>query len=106
MLANLIDRGDALSSTRGEMVDAYLREDLAEMWKINAASMQPKGKVRHDKIFLKHMVANRNYVMAYNMQNLIREGVAFFAVGALHLYGDHSVLKLLEDEGFQVTRIN
>lgn len=108
VLGSLVDRGTSLSSTREEMVDAYLREDLAEMWKINATSVfvRPKGKTHHDKIFLKHMVANRNQVMAYYMQNLMREGLAFFAVGALHLYGDQSILRLLEDEGFQVTRIN
>lgn len=106
ILEKLIDHRDVLLSTRGEMVEAYLREDLGAMWKINLDLLRPKSKKRHDKIFVKHMVSNRNFVMAYNMENLLREGSGFFAVGALHLYGNTSVLKLLEDDGFQVSRIN
>ena len=39
------------------------------------------------------------------MQPQLRQGNAFVAVGALHLYGDKGILSLLERDGWRVTRL-
>ena len=43
--------------------------------------------------------------MVERMEQLLRQGNAFVAVGALHLPGDHGILQLLSDDGYQVTRV-
>jgi len=45
-------------------------------------------------------------VMAFRMQRELRHGGAYVALGALHLFGDQGVLALLEQDGFQVSRVH
>ena len=40
--------------------------------------------------------------MAKRMQQRLKEGQAFIAVGALHLPGKEGILSLLEQQGYQV----
>ncbi|HIC79622.1 MAG TPA: TraB/GumN family protein [Kiloniellaceae bacterium] len=48
---------------------------------------------------------NRNHIMVERMQPLMREGPTFVAVGAGHLSGEEGILRLLEQQGYRVTRV-
>ena len=53
---------------------------------------------------MERMLDNRNEVMVERMQELLETGNAFIAVGAAHLPGKSGILKLLTEQGYQVSR--
>ncbi|MGF1631752.1 MAG: TraB/GumN family protein [Kiloniellaceae bacterium] len=52
------------------------------------------------------ILTNRNHIMVERMLPLMREGSTFVAVGAGHLPGEEGILRLLEQEGYTVTRLH
>jgi uncharacterized protein YbaP (TraB family) len=50
-------------------------------------------------------VENRSVVMAHRLAVPLREGRAFVAVGANHLYGPEGMLALIEKQGCRVERV-
>lgn len=90
-----------------EMQKAYLSGDLALIDKtVNEwmTGLEPKLLERfNDALFTK-----RNQVMAERIAEKLKstpEKSQFFAVGAGHLIGDAGVVKLLEKQGFKLTRV-
>ena len=59
----------------------------------------------HQALMTKRVVYDRSLVMAFRMQRQVRRGDAFFALGALHLYGEKGVLALLEENGYSAVRV-
>lgn len=86
-------------------IAAYLARDLKSINDINESLMFGPDGAPHYEYFIKRVLHGRNIIMAHRMQARLREGNAFFAVGAMHLYGEKGVLRLLEQEGFKVTRM-
>jgi hypothetical protein len=58
-----------------------------------------------NEVFTRRLLHERNVRMAERAEVRLREGGAFIAVGALHLYGGVGVLSLLEQRGWRVTRV-
>jgi uncharacterized protein YbaP (TraB family) len=56
-------------------------------------------------VMTKRVLHDRSVVMAFRMQRELRRGDAFVALGALHLYGPHGVLALLEGDGYRAARV-
>ena len=97
---------DSLSGIVEMMTEAYLSENLSGMLKLSTRFVS-KGSVAkgYDQVYLKHVLYIRNIVMAHYMLAPLRRKNAFIAIGALHLYGEKGVLKLLEDYGYTLQRI-
>ena len=87
-----------------QLQSAYLSRDLAELVRINEASMSHGDKALADK-FVKTAIVDRNRKMADRMQSRLEKGNWFIAVGALHLPGEKGILRLLTNSGYKVTRI-
>lgn len=109
LLRNALDDYPRLGAATERAIVAWLGSDLAALWRIsqegalaaaNAAELAP-----HQALLNRRIVFDRNLVMAYRMQPALRRGRAFVAVGALHLYGERGLLKLLSDEGYRVRRV-
>lgn len=95
-----------MRNTINMMLEAYLEEDLMEMYKISTSFIPNKPEYElYRESYLKHVVKNRNIVMQHYMRKPLREKKTFIAVGALHLYGDQGVLALMEKDGYEVKRI-
>jgi len=58
----------------------------------------------HYRVLFRHVVRNRSIVMAHRLFMPLREGRAFIAIGANHLYGEEGVLRLIEKQGYRVER--
>lgn len=101
-LANHAQLGDAVE----ESIGAYLRGDLAELdalaWRNGGGT---RGQPSHYAHFEKKVIRDRSVVMAYRLEPHLRRGAVFAAVGALHLYGEAGLLKLLQDGGWSVRRL-
>ena len=108
----LADKLCAYPAARGTMeriIQAYAREDLQEMMDLSTDFIDKSpDKRRHHQAYVKHAIDVRSVVMAHYMQEPFRDGGAFVAIGALHLYGENGVLALIGQDlfgGFDVERV-
>jgi uncharacterized protein YbaP (TraB family) len=98
-----------------ELQKDYLLEELkhtATYWKkgdidkVFEMYSEEMTKTEEDKAFYKVFLIDRNKKMADSIISLIENAETYFcAAGALHLPGEEGILKLLEEEGYFVTRI-
>jgi uncharacterized protein len=89
-----------------ELVKAWLARDLAAMWRISQEGVGASAETRRlNEVFLQRLLIARNGRMAERMDARLKEGGAFVAIGALHLYGNDGVLALLQRRGWRVTRV-
>ncbi len=54
---------------------------------------------------MKRLLIDRNYIMTERMQDILDEGNAFIAIGAMHLPGEEGVLSLLGKQGYKIHSI-
>ena len=104
MLRDAIAQHDQIGQIIEQLINAYLRRDLAALESISNAAMQ-EGDARVAEVFSAEVVDRRNYRMLERMQPRLREGNAFIAVGALHLPGDKGLLNLLRNKGYRVSPV-
>jgi hypothetical protein len=105
--AMLRDAVEHLPEVRAELqalLEAWLDRDLAGLETIGEKSMQ-RADEEFIKMFEQNLIVNRNHRMAERMQERLKKGGAFIAVGALHLPGEDGLLNLLEKRGYRVTRV-
>jgi hypothetical protein len=85
------------------MLDAYLDRDLEGLVLLQQQYMYADSDI--DDRFMLELVDKRNLRMVRRMQDVLAQGNAFIAIGALHLPGENGVLHLLEQQGFTVTPV-
>ena len=106
LLKQAVDEYEQLPRQIGRVVDAYLARDLAGLWRVGRESLGTGSEERRlDDVLMPRLLHERNVRMAERAEARLREGGAFIAVGALHLYGSGGVLALLERRGWRVTRV-
>jgi len=106
LLRHSLEHRDELTELAARTLDAYLARDLSALWRLREAFIARYPEVAaHQAVMTKRVIHDRNVVMAFRMQRQLRRGDAFVALGALHLYGERGVLALLEEDGYQSTRV-
>lgn len=85
------------------MLDAYLKRDLQALVMLQRQYMDDESDI--DDRFMYELLDRRNQRMVTRMQDYLRAGNAFIAIGALHLPGENGVLHLLEQQGYTVTPV-
>ena len=106
LLRQAVDQYERLPRQIARVVDAYLARDLAGIWRISQESVGAGSEERRlNEVLMRRLLHDRNARMAERAEPRLREGGAFIAVGALHLYGGGGVLALLEQRGWRVTRV-
>jgi uncharacterized protein YbaP (TraB family) len=106
MLREAVEHYESMPRLIGRVIEAYLARDLAGMWRIREASGGKSEEARRFREwFVQHLLHERNVRMAERAEPRLREGGAFIAVGALHLYGERGLPALLESRGWRVTRV-
>jgi len=92
-----------------EMLTAYKSGDDAKILELSAAERSEWRKFgRSDAEYdamMEQMLFRRNASWIAGIEKLHADGGAFIAVGAMHLIGPRSVLALLEQRGYKVTRL-
>ncbi len=106
LLKHALDHRDELAAMIEPTIQAWMRRDLAG---IHAASDRVAARypemAGHYRILFRRVVENRSVVMAHRLFMPLREGGAFVAVGANHLYGHRGILALIERQGYRVERV-
>ncbi|MGH8648529.1 MAG: TraB/GumN family protein, partial [Burkholderiales bacterium] len=106
LLKQAVDEYEGLPRQIARVVDAYLARDLAGIWRISRESVGTGSEERRlDDVLMRRLLHERNVRMAERAEPRLKEGGAFIAVGALHLYGSGGVPALLERRGWRVTRV-
>jgi uncharacterized protein YbaP (TraB family) len=105
LLNSTLEQAGEIERMFAALREAYLARDLAAVYDLlNAAKIDDDtGAVER---FEQRLVIDRNRRMVERMGELLQEGDAFVAVGALHLPGQQGILQLLADRGYRVTRVS
>ncbi len=82
----------------------YLARDIAAIFRFWIAPAKHMGP-DFLRGFMERLLDRRNEVMVARMAPMLAGGNAFIAVGAAHLPGDKGILYLLEQQGYQISRV-
>ena len=95
-----------VDADREAAIEAWLARDLRKLAALAEAPAKADDALApHLREVAKHLVENRNIVMAHRLFLPLRDGRVFVAVGALHLVGPGSLLALIRAQGYRVTRV-
>lgn len=106
LLRHALAHRDELAALVEPAIEAWLRRDLAGVHaaKERIATRYPQMAGAYRALF-RAIVEHRSAAMANRLIIPLREGGAFIAVGADHLYGADGLLSLIERRGYRVERI-
>lgn len=104
LLEAALTRNGQVDRMWAQMKRAYLARDIAAIYglMIEQATGEQAALMT---LFLDRLLDRRNVRMVERMAPHLARGGAFVAVGALHLPGERGILRLLETQGYQVTRV-
>jgi uncharacterized protein len=106
LLKHALGHRDELAAMIEPTIQAWMRRDLAALQSVSARiEARYPDMAMHYRVLFTSVVHNRTIVMAYRLFMPLREGRAFVAVGANHLYGEQGLLALIEEQGYRVTRV-
>lgn len=96
--------------TRGADVEATTRAWLAgDLAGLRHLALKPGRRdaelAMHLRTLLKHLITDRNILMAHRLHLPLARGRVFVAVGALHLQGRDGLLALIRRQGYRITRL-
>lgn len=106
LLRHALAHRDELAALLEPTIEAWLKHDLAGIHAgTGRIARRYPEMAEHYRVLFKTIVENRSIVMAHRLFMPLREGRAFVAVGANHLYGPDGILALIERQGYRVERI-
>lgn len=103
LLNSVIALADEGGPSVEEIKRLYLSGDLATILRRITQPAMRLGPQAMAKV-VERLIDNRNVVMVERMEELLREGNAFVAVGAAHLPGEKGILQLLENQGYKLSK--
>lgn len=108
-LDSLADAGNIFE----RLIAAYEAGDGAVLDALLTESMKLDGDDEHVRNINEHLIdaliTNRDETLAEKIDEILRDNPgksSFFAVGAAHFLGDHSIRQHLEAKGYTITRIS
>ncbi len=103
LLLDTVCHYDSLAQGIEEMKELYLHRDLNGL--LNASKQYLYADETMYKEINKKLITDRNKTMIERMQQVLQQGNAFIAIGALHLPGDDGVIAGLSRQGYKITAI-
>ncbi|MEX2352557.1 MAG: TraB/GumN family protein [Gammaproteobacteria bacterium] len=103
ILADVVCHYDRVEKDLKIMKSFYLDRDLAGLYVYSQRYSFEDNSVYDD--VSGRLIYDRNRLMTERMVDIIDEGGAFIAVGAMHLPGDDGILNLLENKNYTIKHI-
>ena len=98
-LKEMLAEYDQQKNDLDAMLSYYREGDVERMAAISFKDMEIKPEM-YEKLFFK-----RNELWVSKIESYLKRGNVFVAFGAGHLLGERGVLALLEEKGYEVTRL-
>jgi len=105
LLERTLDQREWLSAVHEQLIQAYLREDLAALRRISTEIMGDADSALVNKV-MGGLIDDRNRVLMQRLRPSLDRGGAFAAVGALHLPGPNGLLRQLEAAGYAIVQVD
>ncbi|MCG8696404.1 MAG: TraB/GumN family protein [Minwuiales bacterium] len=104
VLRSAVDYAGKTDELQERLIQSYLERDMAA---IQQSMVEPalQSDPTITRLFLDRLINLRNRKIVDRADELLREGGAFVAVGALHLPGRAGILRLLEKRGYRIERV-
>lgn len=101
-----LDRRGELATDHERTITAWLEGDLAALRReVRAPGRRDPAIAPHFDRLTRHLVDDRNALLAHRLYLPLRAGRVFVAVGALHLDGPKGLVALLREQGYRVRRV-
>jgi hypothetical protein len=104
LLESVVEFYPQMEAFTARMKQAYLDRDVAAIFALSQEASAGGDEVLM-RWFEDKVMTERNHRMVERLRPRLAEGGAFVAVGALHLPGEEGILRLLERQGYRVTRL-
>ena len=101
LLDQAIDEFGMVAQAHDQMVEVYLKNDLAGLQALSEEQMLDVGEAEKD-YFMQAGILARNHRMVESLLPHFDGGRVFAAVGALHLYGEEGLVSLLRKQGLEL----
>ena len=98
MLIHLIDNIKTSEKKYNKLVEAYIKLDFKGILKMLKDPSLPEN-------FETAMLGDRNSIMCKRIEKICRKYSCFIVFGAGHLAGKYSIVKMLQDKGYEVKPI-
>lgn len=102
MLREVAKRAECPSERVGPWLDLYREADLAEIRRLQEDQLETMDDPGLWRRYFQRFGPDRNPRMADRMELFMKQGSAFFAVGASHLAGEDGLITLLRGRGWSV----
>ncbi len=99
ILADTICNRQKIIAETKNLVDMHMHDDMLGIVKFNDQPHQDEALFER---YMQTMVYDRNNKILERILPYFKKGKTFVAIGALHLPGENGLLKLFDDEGFEV----
>ena len=104
LVRSTIESYDEIRDLYEEMKRLYLERDIAAIAEMMTEASTPEEESAM-RYFQDEIIDARNRLMAERLPDYLAAGNAFVAVGAMHLPGELGVLRLLEEQGYSISRV-
>jgi len=98
-LVDFVKRKKELTGVQYELLDSYIRQDLAGLFKLYKKYEDQFGDTAY-------LLDDRNVKWMDKLPAFLSKGNQFIAVGALHFTGEKGLIKLLREKGYSVEPIS
>ena len=99
LLDQAISESGQVVEVHGQMVDAYLENNLLVLQALSDEQFEAVGESASN-YFIESGIHERNQRMAQSLLSQLEHNLVFVAVGALHLPGEKGMLNILRQHGF------
>lgn len=110
MIRMTLAQGDQAEDMMATLTKAYFDEDVRLTWEFGRVEALKQPGMTAEKVAKSYalmedaLMIRRNESWIPVIEEAAAHGRVFAAFGALHLSGEHGVLKLLEDAGYRIER--
>ena len=102
LLDQAITEFEHVDDAHDQLVNAYMKNNLAELQALSDEQLLAVGKDASD-YFTGMGIRARNHRMAKSLSSILQENTVFIAVGALHLPGRDGLINLLRQQGYELS---
>ena len=93
-LLEIVEEGQETEKMIVDLTNRYLKQDLPGLWELMQKDSEPEE--------LEKLVYSRNRTWTAQMKEIMPQAPTMFVVGAGHLPGEQGLIKLLEQEGYNL----